>query len=143
MLGVQLIISPSFECHLYGDALILSLHAFYSLEDFGYNGPQAFFYNPTYLSSLAAFWHAQGIHSLRLSNGIMMVILALKLCNNIHLYGFWPFEIHTYTHRQLSNHYYDDKPLNHRVHAMPAEFDALLNLHKEGVIHLHTGECMN
>ncbi|KAK3553149.1 hypothetical protein QTP86_031726 [Hemibagrus guttatus] len=143
------------DVRLYGNALILlpafsyrqntavSLRALYALEDFGYNGPQAVFFNPAYLSNLKEFWHTQGIRAMRLSTGIMMVSLALELCNNVHLYGFWPFSVHPYTYQQITNHYYDNQPVNHRVHAMPAEFEALLNLHNKGVIHLHIGECTN
>ncbi|KAF4093001.1 hypothetical protein AMELA_G00027090 [Ameiurus melas] len=139
---------------IYGDALLLlpafsyrqntavSLRALYSLEDFE-RGPRAVFYNPAYLRSLAGFWRGQGVREARLSTGIMMASLALELCNNVHLYGFWPFGTHPYTGRQLTNHYYDNRPANKRAHTMPAEFEALLKLHNKGVIHLHLGECTN
>ncbi|KAG7334812.1 hypothetical protein KOW79_001408 [Hemibagrus wyckioides] len=143
------------DVQLYGNALILlpafsyrqntavSLRALYSLEDFGYDGPQAVFFNPAYLRNLAEFWRRQGLRSMRLSTGIMMASLALELCKNVHLYGFWPFSVHPYTSKRLTNHYYDNKPANNIVHAMSAEFEALLNLHNKGVIHLHIGECTN
>ncbi|XP_058269405.1 alpha-N-acetylneuraminide alpha-2,8-sialyltransferase-like isoform X4 [Hemibagrus wyckioides] len=138
---------------IYGDALLflpafsfhrntaVSLRALYTMEDFNSHGPRPVFFNPEYLSNLAKFWHDQGIHSLRLSTGIMVASLALELCNNVHLYGFWPFGIHPYTQQPLSNHYYDDRPVNKRMHAMPAEFEALLNLHNKGIIRLHLDEC--
>ncbi|GAA6109532.1 alpha-N-acetylneuraminide alpha-2,8-sialyltransferase-like, partial [Tachysurus ichikawai] len=141
------------DIQIYGDALLflpafsfrqnmaVSLRVIYTIEDININGPRPVFLNPEYLSSLAKFWRAQGINSLRLSTGIMMVSLALELCNNVHLYGFWPFGIHPYTHRKLSNHYYDNRPVNKRMHAMPTEFKALLDLHNKGVIHLHLEEC--
>ncbi|MCI4384930.1 hypothetical protein PGIGA_G00044540 [Pangasianodon gigas] len=143
------------DIQLYGDALLMlpafsyrqntavSLRAFYSLEDFSKTGPRPVFSNPRYLKSLADFWRGQGIRSLRLSTGIMMASLALELCKNVHLYGFWPFGTHPYTHQPLTNHYFDNRPANNRVHAMPSEFEALLNLHNKGVIHLHLGECTN
>ncbi|KAK3552417.1 hypothetical protein QTP86_011648 [Hemibagrus guttatus] len=141
------------EIQIFGDALLflpafsfprntaVSLRALYTMEDFNSHGPRPVFFNPEYLSNLAEFWHGQGIHSLRLSTGIMMASLALELCSNVHLYGFWPFGIHPYSKQQLSNHYYDDRPVNKRMHAMPAEFEALLNLHNKGIIHLHLQEC--
>ncbi|KAB5553769.1 hypothetical protein PHYPO_G00042450 [Pangasianodon hypophthalmus] len=143
------------DMQLYGDALLLlpafsfrrnmavSLRVLYSLEDFNSSGPRTIFFNPRYLNSLTDFWRDQGIRSLRLSTGIMMASLALELCNNVHLYGFWPFGTHPYTHQPLTNHYYDNRPVNKRMHTMPAEFEALLNLHNKGVIHLHLGECTN
>ncbi|MCJ8739157.1 hypothetical protein PDJAM_G00043810 [Pangasius djambal] len=143
------------DMQVYRDALLLlpafsfrrnmavSLRALYSLEDFNSSGPQPIFSNPRYLNSLTEFWRGQGIRSLRLSTGIMMASLALELCKNVHLYGFWPFGTHPYTHQPLNNHYYDNRPVNKRMHAMPAEFKALLNLHEKGVIHLHLEECTN
>ncbi|KAK3520676.1 hypothetical protein QTP70_030552, partial [Hemibagrus guttatus] len=139
--------------HLYGNALIMlpafsfgqntgvSMRALDSLQNHGTDVPEVVFFNPKYLRSLAGFWRGQGIRSMRLSSGMMMISLALELCNNVHLYGFWPFSIHPYTYQNLTNHYYDNKQVNKRMHAMPTEFKALLNLHELGVIHLQLGEC--
>ncbi|MCJ8739146.1 hypothetical protein PDJAM_G00043840 [Pangasius djambal] len=138
--GDTLLFLPAFS---FGQNTAVSLRVLYSLEDFSKHGPRVIFFNPAYLKSLAGFWSRQGIRSVRLSSGIMMASLALELCNNVHLYGFWPFGTHPYTHQPLTNHYYDDRPANNRVHAMPAEFEALLNLHNKGIIHLHLGECTN
>ncbi|TVB98096.1 Alpha-2,8-sialyltransferase 8F [Bagarius yarrelli] len=138
---------------LYGDSLLLmsafsfrgntavSLRAHHSLRNQRNSVPQVIFSNPMYLKSLASFWRGQGIRATRLSTGIMMVSLALEVCNNVHLYGFWPYPIHPYTYQQLTNHYYDNKPVNRRMHVMPAEFRSLLNLHNQGVIQLHLGQC--
>ncbi|XP_058259883.1 alpha-2,8-sialyltransferase 8B-like isoform X3 [Hemibagrus wyckioides] len=143
------------DMKLYGDALIVvpafsfwqnmavSMRALYSLEEINSSGPQAIFFNPSYLKSLADFWRGHGIKAVRLSSGIMMASLALEVCSNVHLYGFWPFELHPYTHQQITNHYYDNKPVNKKMHAMSAEFEALMDLHNKGVIHLHLGECTN
>lgn len=140
------------DMQLYRDALLflpafsfrrntaVSLRALYSLEDFNH-GPWPIFFHPTYLASLVEFWRERGITSLRLSTGITMASLALELCNNAHLYGFWPFGTHPYTGQKLNNHYYDNRRVNKRMHAMPAEFKALLNLHNKGVVHLQ--ECTN
>lgn len=143
------------DMQVYGHALLLlpafsfqrntgvSLYALHSLQNLTSNAPQAVFYNPRYLRNLKGFWRGREIHALRLSTGIMMASMALELCNNVHLFGFWPFGTHPYTNQRLTNHYYDNKPVNKRMHAMPAEFKALLNLHNSGVIHLHLGECTN
>ncbi|KAF4093002.1 hypothetical protein AMELA_G00027100 [Ameiurus melas] len=140
---------------LYGNALLLlpafsfqyntgvSFRALYSLKDRSNTHPRAVFFNPIYLKRLAGFWRGHGIRAARLSSGIMMVSMALELCNDVHLFGFWPFETHPYTGQKLSNHYYDNQPVNKRMHKMPAEFKTLLDLHYKGVIHLHLGECTN
>ncbi|XP_060748654.1 alpha-2,8-sialyltransferase 8F-like isoform X3 [Tachysurus vachellii] len=143
------------DMKLYGDALVfvpafsfrqstaVSLRAVYSLEEINISALQTIFFNPIYLKTLKGFWHKHGIREARLSTGIMMVSLALELCNQVHLYGFWPFGIHPYTHQQLSNHYYDDKPANKKMHSMLAELEALIGLHNQGVVRLHLGECTN
>ncbi|XP_059185543.1 alpha-2,8-sialyltransferase 8F-like [Centropristis striata] len=131
----------------YGDSLLL-LSAFtsecqravYSIEDF--KSPiRPVFLNPDYLHKLSVFWRSQGIKAARLSTGIMMTSLALELCANVHLYGFWPFSNHPQGLYALTNHYYDDEKVNARFHVMPVEFDLLLQLHSQGVLRLHLEDC--
>ncbi|XP_054907928.1 alpha-2,8-sialyltransferase 8F-like isoform X2 [Poeciliopsis prolifica] len=138
--------------HSYGDSLLLlpafsylhniavSLRAFYTLEDF--ESPiQPIFFNPGYLHNLALFWRSQGLRAMRLSTGFMMASLALELCDNVQLYGFWPFDFHPYSFQTLTNHYYDDKKFMMNVHAMSDEFNHLLRFHNQGVLKLHLGDC--
>lgn len=40
----------------------------------------------------------------------------------------------------LTNHYYDDRPVKY-FHKMPAEFDQMLQMHSQGVLRLHLGDC--
>uniref|UniRef100_A0A3P8RXH8 ST8 alpha-N-acetyl-neuraminide alpha-2,8-sialyltransferase 6 n=1 Tax=Amphiprion percula TaxID=161767 RepID=A0A3P8RXH8_AMPPE len=135
----------------YGNSLLLihafsfsaytavSLRAIYTIEDF--ESPiRPVFLNPEYLKSLHLFWRSQGLRENRLSTGLITTSLALELCNNVHLYGFWPFSNHPHDLYPLTNHYYDDvKPK--KVHAMPAEFDLLMRLHSQGILRLHLGDC--
>ncbi|KAL7860636.1 hypothetical protein AOLI_G00169850 [Acnodon oligacanthus] len=136
--GDSLLMLPAFS---YGHNTPVSLRAFYTLEDFGVTGARPVFLNPEYLSSLARFWRGQGLRSARLSTGLIVASLALELCTNVHLYGFWPFSQHPYGRQPITNHYYDDRQSKKNVHSMPAEFDHLLRLHMQGVIRLHLGEC--
>ncbi|KAM4716672.1 alpha-2,8-sialyltransferase 8F [Anableps anableps] len=140
------------KLHSYGDSMLLlpafsygmntpvSLRALYTIEDFE-SSIRPVFLNPQYLESLAIFWKSQGLKAVRLSTGIMMTSLALELCDSVHLYGFWPFSIHPHSFQDLTNHYYDDKPAKKNVHAMPTEFNLLLQLHTQGVLQLHLGDC--
>ncbi|MEQ2221434.1 hypothetical protein ILYODFUR_015895 [Ilyodon furcidens] len=135
--GDSMLLLPAFS---YGVNTLVSLRAFYTVEDF--QSPiRPVFLNPQYLESLALFWDSQGVKAVRLSTGIMMTSLALELCNNVHLYGFWPFNVHPHSFQDLTNHYYDDKPAKKNVHAMPTEFSLLLQLHTQGVLQLHLGDC--
>ncbi|XP_056438772.1 alpha-2,8-sialyltransferase 8F isoform X1 [Gadus chalcogrammus] len=138
--------------HRYNDSLMLlpafsysrntavSLRALYTIEDF--ESPiRPVFLNPEYVRNLHSFWRSKGLRSMRLSSGLMVASLALELCTNVHLYGFWPFDQHPLLHQPLNNHYYDNRKSKKKVHAMPAEFDYLLRLHEQGVLKIHLGDC--
>lgn len=135
--GDSLLLLPAFS---FGHNTPVSLRAFYTLEDF--ESPiRPIFFNPGYLQSLALFWRSQGLRTVRLSTGIIMTSLALELCDNVQLYGFWPFDIHPHSFQTLTNHYYDDRKTKTKFHAMPDEFNHLLQLHNQGVLKLHLGTC--
>ena len=135
--GDALLLMPAFS---YGRNTPVSLRAAYTIEDFE-SPTRPIFFNPEYLQRLSAFWRAQGLKAVRLSTGIIMASLALELCNNVHLYGFWPFSNHPHGLHALTNHYYDNRQPKTEFHAMPAEFDLLLQLHTQGALRLHLGDC--
>ncbi|XP_012727463.2 alpha-2,8-sialyltransferase 8F [Fundulus heteroclitus] len=135
--GDSMLLLPAFS---YGMSTPVSLRTLYTVEDF--ESPiRPVFLNPQYLENLAVFWRSRGVKAIRLSTGIMMVSLALELCDNVQVYGFWPFSSHPHSFKDLTNHYYDNKPAKNNVHAMPTEFNLLLELHNQGVLQLHLGEC--
>lgn len=135
--GNSLLLIPAFS---YGHNTPVSLRTFYTIEDFG-SPTQPVFFNPEYLQSLERFWRSNGLRSVRLSTGIIMASLALELCANVDLYGFWPFSFHPDDFHALTNHYYDNRQTKVKFHAMPAEFKLLLDLHKQGVLRLHLENC--
>lgn len=135
--GDSLLLLPAFS---FGHNTPVSLRAFYTLEDFE-SSIRPIFFNPGYFQSLALFWRSQGLRTVRLSTGIIMTSLALELCDNVQLYGFWPFDIHPHSFQTLTNHYYDDRKTKTKFHAMPEEFNHLLQLHSQGVLKLHLGTC--
>ncbi|XP_029997106.1 alpha-2,8-sialyltransferase 8F-like [Sphaeramia orbicularis] len=135
--GNSMLLLPAFS---FGHNTPVSLRALYTVEDFGIP-VRPIFFNPEYLHSLASFWRSQGLRAVRLSTGIIMVSLALEICTNVHLYGFWPFSNHPHGFQPLTNHYYDDRQTKKKFHAMPVEFDLLLRLHSQGVLRLHLGQC--
>lgn len=135
--GKSRLLLPAFS---YGHNTPVCMRAVYSIEDF--ESPiQPIFFNPEYLQSLALFWRSRGLRAVRLSTGIIMASIALEHCANVHLYGFWPFGNHPHGLHALTNHYYDDRQTKTKFHSMPAEFDLLLQLHSQGVLKLHLGDC--
>ncbi|XP_010793234.1 alpha-2,8-sialyltransferase 8E-like [Notothenia coriiceps] len=142
--------------HIYGKSLLLlpafafsfctplSLKAAYSIRDL--ESPiRPTYFNPEYLRRLSNFWRSRGLHRVLnkgiLSTGLLMVNIALENCANVHLYGFWPFSIHPFQYSSVKNHYFDNETANWGTHSMPAEFNLLLQLHSQGVLRLHLGNC--
>ncbi|XP_060882297.1 alpha-2,8-sialyltransferase 8E [Labrus mixtus] len=135
--GNSLLLLPTFS---YRQNTAVCLRATYSIEDFG-SPMRPVYFNPEYLQRLTAFWRTQGLRSVRLSTGLIMASIALEVCENVHLYGFWPFSSHPYGLYNIMHHYYDNRESKKRIHSMPAEFELLLRLHSEGVLKLHLGDC--
>ncbi|XP_054907932.1 alpha-2,8-sialyltransferase 8F-like [Poeciliopsis prolifica] len=135
--GKAMLLLPAFS---YRINTASSLRASYTIHDFRIP-MQPVFINPKYLQSLALFWDSLGLKERRLTTGIMMTSLALELCDNVDLYGFWPFGVHPHSLQYLTHHYYDDGKVKKGFHSMSDEFKLLLHLHNQGVLKLHLGEC--
>ncbi len=86
---------------------------------------------PTNLKKLDRFWKGLGLKEKRLSTGFMSVNIALELCDDVYLYGFWPFDI-SLNRQTFQHHYFNNKPPKPFVHTMPEEFVHLLQLHSQG-----------
>ncbi|XP_078080270.1 alpha-2,8-sialyltransferase 8F-like isoform X2 [Mustelus asterias] len=136
---------------VYNDALLLlpafsyttntgrSFRALYTLQDFQAKQKVVFF-NPMYLKHLTEFWGARGIQVKRLSTGLIIVSLALELCEEVWIYGFWPFAKNI-EGKVMSHHYFDNQLPKPSVHSMPTEFHHLLKMHSKGILKLKMTEC--
>lgn len=98
------------------------------------------FFHPRYLRHLALFWRTKGVTAYRLSTGLMIASIAVELCENVTLYGFWPFS-KTVEEIPLSHHYYDNKLPKHGFHQMPKEYSQMLQLHMKGILKLQFSKC--
>ncbi|KAJ8387357.1 hypothetical protein AAFF_G00157340 [Aldrovandia affinis] len=116
-----------------------SLRAYHALADSGSN-QTVLFANPDFLQNVGRFWKDRGVHAKRLSTGMFLVSLALGLCEEVALYGFWPFSVDL-EERPVSHHYYDNVLPFNGFHAMPEEFLQLWSLHKSGTLRMHMGRC--
>uniref|UniRef100_H3A7B6 ST8 alpha-N-acetyl-neuraminide alpha-2,8-sialyltransferase 1 n=2 Tax=Latimeria chalumnae TaxID=7897 RepID=H3A7B6_LATCH len=117
----------------------LSLRAYYTLSDFSAN-QMVLFANPDFLRHAAKFWKNKGVHAKRLSTGLFLVSAALGLCEEVTLYGFWPFSVDLHG-VSISHHYYDNVLPYTGFHAMPEEFLQLWLLHKIGILRMQIGQC--
>lgn len=116
-----------------------SLRVYYTLKDFG--AKQAvLFANPNFLRDIGKFWKSKGIHAKRLSTGLFLVSAALGLCEEVTIYGFWPFSVDLHG-KFISHHYYDNVLPDSGFHAMPEEFLQLWFLHKSGVLRMQLEPC--
>ncbi|ELW72817.1 Sia-alpha-2,3-Gal-beta-1,4-GlcNAc-R:alpha 2,8-sialyltransferase [Tupaia chinensis] len=92
------------------------------------------------------YWKNKHLSPKRLSTGILMYTLASAICEEIHLYGFWPFGFDPNTREDLPYHYYDKKGTKFTTkwqesHQLPAEFQLLYRMHGEGLTKLALSHC--
>ncbi|XP_073678903.1 alpha-2,8-sialyltransferase 8E-like [Garra rufa] len=98
------------------------------------------FFSPEYLRALDRFWKRRGLKEVRLSTGFMLISTAMELCDNVHVYGFWPFGTDLQDN-PVPYHYYDELKPHRYMHSMPEEFVRLLQLHSQGALTLHLQPC--
>ncbi|KAM6949136.1 alpha-2,8-sialyltransferase 8E-like [Aplochiton taeniatus] len=98
------------------------------------------FFNPDYLVDIDRRWKGWGLKEHRLSTGMMLVTVAMELCQEVHLYGYWPFSTDL-SEKPILHHYYDNVLPHPRNHVMSQEFLFLLQLHSQGALQLHLGTC--
>lgn len=96
------------------------------------------------LLSLCRYWLTNKVHIKRPTTGLLMYTLATRFCNQIYLYGFWPFPLDQ-NQNPVKYHYYDSLKYGYTSqaspHTMPLEFKALKTLHQQGALKLTVGEC--
>ncbi|XP_029092196.1 alpha-2,8-sialyltransferase 8F [Monodon monoceros] len=135
----------------YGDAFVLlpafsfrantaaSFKVYYTLKE-SKARQRVLFFHPKYLKNLALFWRTKGVTEYRLSSGLMITSVAVELCENVKLYGFWPFS-KTGENTPVSHHYYDNRLPKRGFHEMPKEYRQILQLHVKGVLRLQFSRC--
>ncbi|KAJ8254742.1 hypothetical protein GJAV_G00196880 [Gymnothorax javanicus] len=129
------VIMPAFAYKL---CTSISFHVYHTLRALRPEQKVVFF-NPKYLRQLHGYWRQRGLKERRLSTGLMLASVALELCEEVNLYGFWPFSVDLHQ-RRLTHHYYDNSRPG-QAHSMPREFQQLLQLHSQQAINLHIGNC--
>ncbi|XP_030045792.1 alpha-2,8-sialyltransferase 8F [Microcaecilia unicolor] len=134
--GEAFLLLPAFS---YRTNTALSFKVYHTLREF-HAKQKAIFFHPKYLKSLAQFWRTKGVRAYRLSSGFMITSAAIELCENVRLYGFWPFS-KSIQGKPISHHYYDNQLPKPGFHAMPKEFYQVLQLHSKGILKLQFGEC--
>ncbi|XP_076847321.1 alpha-2,8-sialyltransferase 8B [Brachyhypopomus gauderio] len=96
------------------------------------------------LHAVRGYWLTNNIQIKRPTTGLLMYTMATRFCDEIHLYGFWPFSRGP-EGNPVKYHYYDALTYQYTSssspHTMPLEFRTLSALHSQGALRLHTGTC--
>ncbi|XP_006823730.1 alpha-N-acetylneuraminide alpha-2,8-sialyltransferase-like [Saccoglossus kowalevskii] len=95
--------------------------------------------NRDYLGLVRRFWKVEKI----VSSGLLLLTMGLPLCEEIHLFGFWPFNTDI-DGNALPYHYTGDSGFDEVfvcAHNMGWEMQNLLELHNRGIVKLHLGKC--
>ncbi|XP_066271200.1 alpha-N-acetylneuraminide alpha-2,8-sialyltransferase-like [Branchiostoma lanceolatum] len=100
---------------------------------------EVIFPHPDFVRTTQSFWRENGLGDKRPSSGLVLLSAAMQMCEEVRLYGFWPFHADRNSAR-LTEHYYDNAlPTN--AHSVPDEFRQLQRLHNTGVLRLTTTAC--
>ncbi|XP_030630827.1 alpha-2,8-sialyltransferase 8F-like [Chanos chanos] len=132
--GNASVLMPAFS-YTYNTAISVSIHETLWPQQV------VVFFSPFYLKTLAQFWSWRGLKAVRLSTGFMLINVAMELCDDVHIYGFWPFDINL-DQQPIFHHYFDNAAPKKGVHKMPEEFLRLLQLHSQGVLTMHLQPCL-
>ncbi|KAJ8252121.1 hypothetical protein COCON_G00214330 [Conger conger] len=96
------------------------------------------------LHAVRGYWLTNKVLIKRPTTGLLMYTMATRFCEEIHLYGFWPFPRDA-RGNPIKYHYYDTLTYEYTSrsspHTMPLEFSTLRDLHSRGALRLHTGAC--
>ncbi|XP_077997347.1 CMP-N-acetylneuraminate-poly-alpha-2,8-sialyltransferase-like [Glandiceps talaboti] len=94
---------------------------------------------PLYPLPVRRFWHRGGS-----SEGFIIFTIATLFCEEISLYGFWPFPKDSHG-MNIGHHYYENTryPTNLKTlkGTIPKEFLTYKTLHERGVVNLVTDKC--
>eukprot|EP00057_Strongylocentrotus_purpuratus_P009921 XP_011664395.1 PREDICTED: CMP-N-acetylneuraminate-poly-alpha-2,8-sialyltransferase [Strongylocentrotus purpuratus] len=115
-----------------------------SLDVYEGLNPRLLVANPAHFRLVWDFWRERKFGTEPLSTGFYLTHVALSVCEEIHLYGFWPFssqldpvpgQVH-----DIPYHYFDNLKVT-KNHNMNKEFQILLQMHKHGLLQMHVGKC--
>ncbi|XP_078689013.1 alpha-2,8-sialyltransferase 8B-like [Branchiostoma floridae x Branchiostoma belcheri] len=105
------------------------------------------FISPIHVKQAIQTWGKLGLKlekgKINFSSGFYYTSVALELCDQVNIYGFWPFRTDR-EGRPVRYHYYksvDSGGLNNSWHEMDKEFEKLSQLHNQGVLQVITGNC--
>nr|XP_054774588.1 alpha-N-acetylneuraminide alpha-2,8-sialyltransferase-like [Lytechinus pictus] len=129
----------SIPCFCTGVSLARSMKAMSVVKS---KRPQMTCMNPAHFISLSKLWGAAGSLHSRHSTGFYFVSMAIQICDEVDLYGFWPFFSRFGNQKtDVRYHYFDKMKHASKIHSMNEEFAILVQLHNLGIVKLNIGSC--
>ncbi|XP_038067106.1 CMP-N-acetylneuraminate-poly-alpha-2,8-sialyltransferase-like [Patiria miniata] len=129
------------------------LQAKRSLDFHGGGNPRTAIANPYHYIAVQYFWSHRNLTQF-MSTGFYVTHLSLAMCDETHLYGFWPFgttvedsptdpdnNTVSFRQRKVRYHYFDNLPGPNGAHSMQDEFGVLVQMHKLGMLKMHASSC--
>ncbi|XP_077978139.1 alpha-N-acetylneuraminate alpha-2,8-sialyltransferase ST8SIA3-like [Glandiceps talaboti] len=100
------------------------------------------FGHPDHYKDISIYWLKKKNLRRLLTTGFYLANLALQLCDELHIFGFWPF-LRNPQGELIQFHYHDDIDMSHthKWHSLPLEFKILNELHHHGILQLHIQDC--
>ncbi|XP_077988509.1 alpha-N-acetylneuraminide alpha-2,8-sialyltransferase-like [Glandiceps talaboti] len=102
------------------------------------NGFKMVFMHPNHVRAINNVWKPWGVTG-RLSTGFYFISVVIELCDNIQVYGFWPFK-NGPDNTTVHYHYYDNVVISN-THNFSLEFLMIFELHQLGVLKLTVDPC--
>ena len=107
----------------------------HSVDDYAKHGITAHVWNDGFVDAVEAWLHSLGLRGQRASSGFLMVAAALATCEQVTLYGFFPFGCDA-EGREVPYHYYESGNHNTTLHDMSDEFSILRQLRDSGALRM-------
>ncbi|XP_072177076.1 alpha-N-acetylneuraminate alpha-2,8-sialyltransferase ST8SIA3-like [Diadema setosum] len=111
-----------------------------SLEHRTFTDPKLTIAHPSEIVNLWNYWKSMKTLK-RPSTGFLIVHESIQLCEETHLYGFWPFPLKLDSTVQRVPYHYFDTIVPSQAHGMNTEFSIFVQYHELGIIRIHTGKC--
>ncbi|XP_066266876.1 alpha-N-acetylneuraminide alpha-2,8-sialyltransferase-like [Branchiostoma lanceolatum] len=96
--------------------------------------------NPAHFIGVQKYWAQRGLPR-KITSGFYVITVALMLCEQVNVYGFWPFPFDDSGGKVRYHYYYAPIFVAPETHDMAVEFMKVRELHQKGVIKMQLGKC--
>ncbi|XP_035694160.1 alpha-N-acetylneuraminide alpha-2,8-sialyltransferase-like isoform X2 [Branchiostoma floridae] len=98
--------------------------------------------DPAHFIAVQKYWAQRGLPR-KITSGFYVITVALMLCEQVNVYGFWPFPFDDSGGKVRYHYYYAPIFVAPETHDMAVEFMKVRELHQKGVIKMQLGKCQD